>query len=136
MLQNSPLQNRLIFFLQQIALSTGISSALCCVSMTLTFYIWGFFQFKVSDSRQSLCRADGCINVSVKIFLNEIIICLLCLGSILECLGMQSFLGKCWKTAWDRKYINLIQLLSYGLSRQLLRKKNLENHIQALLCRS
>lgn len=38
-------------FLQQIALSTGISSPLRCVSMTPTFYICEGFKFRVSNSR-------------------------------------------------------------------------------------
>lgn len=69
------------FFLQQIAWRTEIFFSTYYVSMTLTIYICYFFLFKLSDSRQSLCRPDGCINIRVKILLKHF--------------GMQVLLAKC-----------------------------------------
>lgn len=96
---------------------------------TPPFYAFGFVQVRVSDSRQRLCRPDGCINTGANILFNEIIICILCLGSTLECLGMQTLLGKCYKSEQASKFTNFMQFFfSHHHSKLLLRKNNLENH--------
>lgn len=91
------------------------------VSMTLTIYICDFFLFKLSDSRQSLCRPDGCINITMKI--------------LLKYFGMRVLLAKCWKShRIANKQIPFI--FSLNLTVKLHRKKNPENHLKTLLCKS
>lgn len=72
------------FFSTTDSMEDWIFFSTCNVSMTLKIYICDFFQFKLSDSRLSLCRPDGCINIRIKILLKH--------------LGMQVLLAKCWKS--------------------------------------
>lgn len=75
-----------------------------------------FFQFKLSDSRQSLWRPDDCINIRMKILLKH--------------LGMQVPLVNFWQSHRITNTLFFFFFLSLSLPVKLHR----ENHLKCFLC--